>query len=276
MVYMKFTHLHTHSHYSLLDGLPKIDELLDCTKESGMTSVALTDHGVMYGAVEFYKKAKSKGIKPIIGCEVYTAFEKLTDKRPNIDSKRNHLILLAKNEQGYKNLVKLVTIGHLEGFYYKPRIDEEVLEKYAEGLIGLSACVQGKIPRLLLSNKLEEAEETAKKYEKFFGKGNFYLELQHHQNIPDQITANKRLIELSKKTGIPLVATNDIHYLRKEDAEAQDVLMLINTGADINDPERLSMTRDDFSMISPEEMQELFKDTPEAIENTQKIADACN
>ncbi|MCX6722360.1 MAG: DNA polymerase III subunit alpha, partial [Candidatus Staskawiczbacteria bacterium] len=276
MTYMKFTHLHVHSHYSLLDGLPKIDELLDCVKELGMNSVALTDHGVMYGAIEFYKKAKAKGIKPIIGCEIYTAFEKLTDKRPNIDSKRNHLILLAKNEQGYKNLVKLVTIAHLDGFYYKPRIDEEVLEKHAEGLIGLSACIQGKVPRLLLSNKYDEAEETAKKYEKFFGKGNFYLELQHHPNIPEQATANKKLIELSKKTGIPLVATNDIHYLRKEDSEAQDVLMLINTGADANDPERLSMTHDNFSMFSPEEMQEFFKDTPEAIENTQKIADACD
>ncbi|MCX6723745.1 MAG: DNA polymerase III subunit alpha [Candidatus Staskawiczbacteria bacterium] len=273
---MKFTHLHVHSHYSLLDGLPKIDELLDYVKELGMNSVAITDHGVMYGAIEFYKKAKSKGIKPIIGCEIYTAFEKLSDKRPNIDSKRNHLILLARNEQGYKNLVKLVTIAHLEGFYYKPRIDEEVLEKYAEGLIGLSACVQGKIPRLLLANKLDEAEETAKKYEKFFGKGNFYLELQHHEHIPEQETANKRLIELSKKTGIPLVATNDIHYLKKEDSEAQDVLMLINTGADANDTERLTMTEDNFSMFSPEEMAEHFKDVPEAIENTQKIADACN
>jgi len=273
---VKFTHLHVHSHYSLLDGLPKIDELLDYTKELGMDSVAITDHGVMYGAVEFYKKAKAKGIKPIIGCEVYTAFEKLTDKRPNVDSKRNHLILLAKNEQGYKNLVKLVTIAQLDGFYYKPRIDEEVLEKYAEGLIGCSACIQGKIPRLLLSNKLEEAEETAKKYEKFFGKGNFYLEIQHHANIPEQASANKKLIELSKKTGIPLVATNDIHYLGKEDSEAQDVLMLINTGADANDPERLSMTQDNFSMYSPDEMAEFFKDTPEAIENTQKIADACD
>ena len=273
---MKFTHLHVHSHYSLLDGLSKIDELLDHVKELGMDSVALTDHGALYGAIEFYKKAKAKKIKPIIGCEVYTAFEKLTDKRPNIDNKRNHLILLAKNEQGYKNLVKLVSIAHLEGFYYKPRIDEETLEKYAEGLIGLSSCIQGKIPKLLLSNRNEEAEETAKKYEKFFGKGNFYLELQRHQNIPEQISANKKLIELSKKTGIPLVATNDIHYLRKEDAEAQDVLMLINTGADLNDQERLSMAQDNFSMISPEEMAENFKDVPEALENTQKIAAACN
>jgi len=273
---MKFTHLHVHSHYSLLDGLPKIDELLDYVKELGMNSVAITDHGVMYGAIEFYKKAKAKGIKPIIGCEVYTAFEKLTDKRPGIDAARNHLILLARNEQGYKNLVKIVSIAHLEGFYYKPRIDDEVLEKYADGLIGLSACIQGKIPRLLLANKIEEAEALAKKYESFFGKGNFYLEIQHHANIPEQATANKRLIELSKKTGIPLVATNDIHYLRKEDSEAQDILMLINTGADVNDPERLSMTQDDFSMISPDQMKELFKDTPEAIENTQKIAEACN
>jgi len=273
---MKFTHLHVHSHYSLLDGLAKIDELLDYVKELGMDSVALTDHGVMYGAIEFYKKAKAKGIKPIIGCEIYTAFEKLTDKRPGIDSARNHLILLAKNEEGYKNLVKLVSIAHLEGYYYKPRIDDYILQQYAKGLIGLSACIQGKIPRLLLANKITEAEELAKKYESFFGKGNFYLEIQHHANIPEQEKANKRIIELSKKTGIPLVATNDIHYLRKEDSEAQDILMLINTGADPNDPERLSMTQDDFSMTSPEDMAEIFKDTPEAIENTQKIKDSCN
>jgi len=272
----KFTHLHVHSHYSLLDGLPKIDELLDYVKELGMNSVAITDHGVMYGAVEFYKKAKAKGVKPIIGCEVYTAFEKLTDKRPGIDAPRNHLILLAKDSEGYKNLVKLVSIAHLDGFYYKPRIDDEILEKYAKGLIGLSACIQGKIPRLLLSNKIDEAEALAKKYESWFGKGNFYLEIQHHTSIPDQAIANKRLVELSKKTGIPLVATNDIHYLRKEDAEAQDVLMLINTGADINDPERLSMTQDDFSMKSIDQMAEEFKEYPEALENTQKIADMCN
>jgi len=271
-----FTHLHVHSHYSLLDGLAKIDELLDYTKELGMDSVALTDHGVLYGAVEFYKKAKAKGIKPIIGCEVYVAVEKMQDKRPGIDAKRYHLILLAKNEKGYKNLVKLVTKAHLDGFYYKPRIDEELLKECSEGLIAMSACIQGKIPRLLLSNRNEEAEELAKNYEEIFGKGNFYLELQPHQKIPDQLTANKKLIELSKKTGIPLVATNDIHYLRKDDAEAQDVLMLINTGADINDPERLSMTQDDFSMLSPEEMAGFFKDVPEAIENTQKIAEQCN
>lgn len=273
---MKFTHLHTHSHYSLLDGLPKIDDLLDCVKELGMDSVALTDHGVMYGAVEFYKKAKAKGVKPIIGCEVYVAFESRFDKRPNIDSKSYHMILLAKNETGYKNLVQLVTKAHLEGFYYKPRIDEELLEKYSDGLIGTSACLNGKIPKLLLANKNEEAETLAKKYESQFGKGNFYLELQYHKNIPEQATANKKLIELAKKTGIPLIATNDIHYLRPEDAEAQDILMLINTGSDANDPERLTLSTDDFSMLSPEKMAEHFKDVPEALENAGKIADACD
>jgi len=272
---MKFTHLHVHSHYSLLDGLPKIDELLDYVKELGMDSVALTDHGVMYGAVEFYKKAKAKGIKPIIGCEVYVAFEGRQDKRPGIDSKSYHMILLVKNEMGYKNLVKLVTKAQLEGFYYKPRIDEEILQEHAEGLVGTSACLNGKIPRLLLSNKNDEAEQTAKKYESWFGKGNFYLEIQHHKNIPEQATVNKKLITLSKKTGIPLVATNDAHYLKPDDAEAQDILMLINTGADAADPERLSLKSDDFSMISGEKMAELFKDTPEAIENTQKIVNAC-
>jgi DNA polymerase-3 subunit alpha len=272
---MKFTHLHTHSHYSLLDGLPKIPELLDYVKELGMDSVALTDHGVLYGAIEFYKEAKARGIKPIIGCEVYVAQESRTQKRPNIDSKSYHMILLVKNKKGYENLVKLVTAAHLEGFYYKPRIDEEILEKHSEGLIGTSACLNGKIPKLILSNKHEEAEALAKKYENWFGKGNFYLELQYHKNIAEQQTLNKKLIELSKKTDIPLIATNDIHYLRPEDAEAQDILMLINTGADPNNAERLTLKNDDFSMLNPEKMAEIFKDIPEALENTQKIVDAC-
>ena len=273
---MKFTHLHVHSHYSLLDGLPKIDELLDYVKESGMDSVAVTDHGVLYGAVEFFKKAKAKGIKPIIGCEVYLAFEGMTQMRPNIDDKRYHLVLLVKNEQGYKNLVKLITKAHLEGFYYRPRIDEELLQKHAEGLIGLSACVQGRIPRLILANETKRAEETALRYQEFFGKGNFYLELQHHAHIPEQEKVNKALREMSKKTGIPLVCTNDSHYLRTDDAEAQDILMLINTGADLNDPERLSMKMDDFSLKTPQKMAEEFKDIPEALQNTQKIVDSCN
>jgi len=273
---MKFTHLHVHSHYSLLDGLPKIDELLDYAKELGMDAVALTDHGVIYGAVEFCKKAKEKGIKPILGCEMYLSYEGMEQKRPNIDDKRYHLVLLVKNEKGYKNLVKLITKAHLEGFYYKPRIDEELLAKYSEGLIGLSACLQGKISQLILSKKIEGAEKTALKYKEIFGEDNFYLELQSHPNIPEQKKVNKELISLSKKLKIPLVATNDSHYLKPEDAEAQDILMLINTGSKPDDRERLTMKADDFSLKPAEKMIEDFKEVPQAVENTQKIQDLCN
>ena len=272
----KFTHLHVHSHYSLLDGLPKIDQLLNYAKELGMDSLALTDHGVMYGAVEFYKKAKKIGIKPIIGCEVYMARESMYQKRPKIDNKRYHLLLLAKNETGYKNLVKLITKAHLEGFYYKPRIDEKLLFEHAEGLIVSTACIQGKIPQLIIANKIEEAEKTAQKYQYYFGKDNFYLEIQHHPNLPKQNKVNKALIAMAKKLKMPLIATNDSHYLRPEDARAQDILMLINTGAKPDDPERVTMKADDFSLRPPEKMIEDFRDVPEAIENTQKIVEMCN
>jgi len=273
---MKFTHLHVHSHYSLLDGLPKIDLLLDYAKELGMDSIALTDHGVLYGAIEFYKKAKERGIKPIIGCEVYTAYERLDQKRPNIDDKRYHLILLAKNEIGYKNLVKIVTKAHLDGFYYKPRVDDHLLRKHSEGLIAMSACLAGRIPRLIVAKKFELAEELALKYQEIFGKDNFYLEIQDNPNIPEQKIVNETLIAMSKKYGIPLVATNDSHYLRLEDSEAQDILMLINTGAKATDADRLSVKSYDLSLRSSDDMIETFKHIPEAIENTRKIANACN
>lgn len=276
IIMKKFTHLHVHSHYSLLDGLPKIDQLLDYVKELGMDSVALTDHGVLYGAVEFFKKALAKGIKPIIGAEIYIAFEKMSQKRPNIDDKRYHLVLLVKNDAGYKNLVKIITKAHLEGFYYKPRIDEEFLEKHANGLIALSGCLKGKIPKLILAKEIKKAEELSLTYQKIFGKDNFYFEVQHHPGIPEQKTVNSSLFFLSKKLGIPLVATNDVHYLKSEDAEAQDILMLINTGANLNDSERLTMIADDFSLRSSEQMAEDFKNASEAIKNTQKIADNCN
>ncbi len=272
---MKFTHLHTHSHYSLLDGLPKINKLIDHVKALGMDSVALTDHGVLYGAIDFFKEAKKKGIKPIIGSEIYLSVNKMEDKRPNIDQKRYHLVLLVKNKEGYKNLVQIITKAHLEGFYYKPRIDEETLEKHSKGLIALSACVQGKIPRFVISNEFEKAKELAYKWQKIFGKDNFYLEIQDHPSIKEQKKVNDFFIEFSKESGIPLVATNDIHYLKKEDAEAQDILMLINTGSNINDPDRLSIIGDDFSMKSPKEMIEIFKDVPKAIENTEKIKNMC-
>ncbi|MCU0653682.1 MAG: DNA polymerase III subunit alpha, partial [Candidatus Pacebacteria bacterium] len=273
---MKFTHLHVHSHYSLLDGLAQIDPLLDKVKSLGMDACAITDHGNMYAAVEFYKKAKARNIKPIIGCEVYVAHESRLQKRPGIDDARYHLVLLVKNEEGYKNLVKLVTKAHLEGFYYKPRVDEELLAQYGQGLVALTACVQGRIPRLITSKKMDEACETALRYESFFGKGNFFLELQYHEHVEEQNAVNDGLAEIAKKTGIGLVATNDIHYLNADDAEAQDILMLINTGADINDPERLTMKNDDFSMKSAAQMEKELGKFPGALENTQKIVELCN
>ncbi|MGB9598536.1 MAG: DNA polymerase III subunit alpha, partial [Minisyncoccales bacterium] len=271
-----FCHLHCHSEYSLLDGMIRIDQLIQKAKEYEMKACSLTDHGNIYGAVEFFKKAKAENIKPIIGCEVYLAFEKYYQKRPKIDDKRYHLVLLVKNKKGYENLVKLITKAYLEGFYYKPRIDEDLLKEHAEGLIALSACLQGKIPQLILSNKIEEAKKTILFYDEIFGKENFYLEVQPHFKIPEQKKVNEVLIKLSQELKIPLVATNDVHYLEKKHAPVQDILMLINTGADPNDPERLTMLGEDFSFKSPQEMIESFKEVPEAIENTLKIADLCN
>ncbi len=273
---MNFTHLHVHTHYSILDGLPKIDELLDYVKRHDMDSVAITDHGALYGAVEFYKKAKKRDVKPIIGAEVYVAYENMEDKRPNVDNKNYHLVLLAKNEVGYRNLVQMITKAHLEGFYYKPRIDEKLLKEHSEGLIALTSCIKGKIPQYIISNKLERAKKLALKYKKMFGEESFYFELQHHPNIEGQQKVNKQLKKWSKELNIPLVATCDVHYLKPEDAEFQDILMSVSTGSDINDPNRLSLTEDNFSMRPPEEMIELFEDVPQAIENTQKIKELCS
>ena len=272
---MKFTHLHVHSHYSLLDGLSKIDQLLDACQELKMSSIALTDHGAMYGLVEFFQKAKKRGIRPIIGCEIYLAPNGMHQKRPNIDAKSYHLVLLVKNKKGYRNLVKLVTKANLEGFYYKPRIDKDLLKKYSEGLIGMSACLAGEIPKTALVD-FEKAEKLALEYRDIFDKDDFYLEIQHHPGIPEQEKANQVLIKIAKKNNIPLVATNDTHYVRKEDAEAQDVLMSVQTDKRISDQDRLTMKIDDFSLRSTEEMINDFKDTPEAIENTQKIVAKCN
>ncbi len=273
---MTFTHLHNHTEYSLLDGLPKINQILNFVKEDKMDAVAITDHGALYGAIEFYKKAKEMNINPIIGTELYMATERMTNKRPNIDNKSYHLILLAKNNEGYKNLVKLVTKAHLEGFYYKPRIDEELLKKHTKGLIALTACIQGKIPRLILSNKKEEAKKMALYYQKLFGKDSFYLEIQYHPNIKEQDIVNQELIKISKENDIPLVATCDAHYIYKEDATTQDILMSIGTSSNVNDPNRLTMIGEDFSMRPQKEMKEIFKATPSAIENTEKIKNLCN
>jgi len=213
---MYFTHLHVHSHYSLLDGLSKIDELLDLAKKMGLDALALTDHGVLYGAIEFYTKAKEKGIKPIIGCEVYLAPRALTDKTPKVDTKFYHLILLAKNQIGYHNLIKLVTIGELEGFYYKPRVDKEVLKKYSEGLIALSACLRGEISQVLSSGDWDRAQNLVAEYQDIFGKDNFYLELQDHPELPEQNKINELLLKLSELTGAPAVVTTDAHYPSKK------------------------------------------------------------
>lgn len=273
---MKFTHLHTHSHYSLLDGLAKIDDLLDRAKELGMDSLALTDHGVMYGAIEFYQKARARNIKPIIGIEAYVATNSRHGKSPGIDDKRNHLILLAKNETGYKNLIKLTTLAHLEGFYYKPRIDKEILRKHSEGIIATSACMAGEIPRTILANNIGKTERVIREFQEIFGKENFYLELEDHPNLRGQKEINENLIKLSRKTAACLIAANDIHYINKEDDKAQDILLCIQLNKTIDNKDRLSMIGEDYSMKSPQVMIKNFKDIPEAIDNTQKIISDCN
>ena len=274
---MKFTHLHVHSHYSLLDGLPKIDGLVNRALELGMDSLALTDHGSIYGAVEFYKKAKAKGLKPIIGSEMYITPESRFNKRGRMDDKRFHLLILVKDKIGYQNLVKLTTKAWLEGFYYKPRIDKEILRQHSQGLIASSACLAGEISRAIVNNETtDKAEAIALEYLEIFGAGNFYLEIEHHPRLPDQKRVNDALIKMSVKLGIPLVATHDVHYLNPDDARAQDILMLVNTNANIDDPERLTLLADDFSLRPQEDMIEWFKDTPQAIESTQKIAADCN
>lgn len=273
---MKFTHLHTHTHYSLLDGLSKIDELVNRTKELGMDSLAITDHGVMYGVIEFYQKAKKTGIKPIIGCEMYIVDGDMREKQINGDKRYHHLILLAKNNIGYKNLIKLVTAAHLEGFYYKPRIDKQILCKHADGLIGLSACLGGEISQALLANNFQRAERIAKEYEEIFGKGNFYIEIQGHPNLEQQNFVNPKLIKLSTETGIPLVATQDSHYLKSDDSYVHDVLLAVQTNTQVDDKDRLTMKADDFSLQDPQTMIEKFKEIPQAITNTQVIAQMCN
>ena len=269
-----FVHLHVHSEFSLLDGANRIKDLPARAKELGMDSIALTDHGVMFGVVDFYKECKKQGIKPIIGCEVYVAPRTRFDKEPNIDNHYYHLILLAKNETGYKNLTHLVSMGFTEGFYYKPRIDYEILEKYHEGLVCLSACLAGNVNREILNNNIEKAEEVALWHKNLFGE-DYYLEIQPN-GLPEQVLANQKLIEMSKKLDIPLVATNDSHYLKKEDAYNHEVLLCIQTGKKMTDEDRMRMGTDEFYVKSPEEMAEYFKNVPEAIENTVKIAEKCN
>jgi len=270
-----FAHLHVHSEYSLLDGACRIDDLLDTAVRNNMNSMAITDHGTMYAILDFYKKAKAKGIKPIIGCEVYQAQNTRFERNSSLRYDQSHLVLLAENEVGYKNLVEIVSKAFVEGFYYKPRVDWELLEKHHEGLIALSACVAGKIPEMILADNLKEAKETAQRYIRTFGKDNFFLELQDH-GLPEQKQINPALIELAQELKIPLVATNDVHYVEKKHAFLHEVLLCIQTGKTLKDEQRLKFTTEEFYLKSAEEMAEIFKDHPEAIANTLEIAKRCN
>lgn len=270
-----FTHLHLHSEYSLLDGACKIKELIKKVKELGQTAVAVTDHGVMYGIIDFYKQAKKEGLKPIIGCEVYLARRTRFDRVSEFDRNSFHLVLLCKNNEGYQNLIKIVSSAWISGFYGKPRVDKELLRKYSNGLIGLSACLAGEIPRLLSDNNYEEAKKSAKEYEEIFGKGNFYLEIQDH-NIPEQKRIIPLLAKLSDEMGIPLVATNDCHYLNSDDAYMHKVLLCIQTNHTINDKDSFEFSSNEFYVKSEEEMKALFSGYPQAIENTKIIEALCN
>jgi len=272
---MSFTHLHVHTEYSLLDGLAKIKELVKRAKELGMDSLAITDHGSMFGVIDFYKECKANGIKPIIGCEVYVAPGDRFSKKGRDDANLYHLVLLAKNNKGYENLIKLVSKGYTEGFYYKPRIDMDLLKEYSEDLVALSACLGGVVSKRIMNEGYDAGKDMAMELESIFGKGNFYLELQDH-GYTDQKIVNSKLINISKDTGIPLTCANDVHYVNKEDHDAHDILLCVQTNRTVNEEDRMKMEEREFYLKSEEEMRERFKNFPEAIENTSKIADMCD
>lgn len=269
-----FVHLHVHTEYSLLDGSGKVPELIARAKELGMKSIAITDHGVMYGCVEFYKAAKEQGIKPIIGCEIYVAAKSMYDKTNNKENETHHLVLLVKDETGYQNLMKIVSKASIEGFYYKPRVDHEFLRQHCEGIIATSACLGGEVQSNLLNGNKKKAAEIALLYKDIFKDG-FYLELQYH-NIDEQLRVNEDLAALSKELGIPLIATNDVHYINKEDARAHDVLLCVQTGKTVDEENRMRYPSHEFYLKSPEEMYKIFSYVPEALNNTVKIAQQCS
>ena len=272
---MSFTHLHVHTEYSLLDGSNKIKEYVSRVKELGQTSAAITDHGVMYGCIDFYKEALAQGIKPILGCEVYVSPGSRFDRGSTSEERYFHLVLLAENNQGYSNLVRIVSAGFTEGFYYKPRVDKELLKTYHEGLIALSACLAGEVPRHISAGDYAGAKEAAFEYREIFGEGNFFLELQDH-GIPEQKHVNQMLIRMHEETGIPLVATNDVHYTYKEDVDSHDILLCIQTQKKVSDEDRMRYEGGQYYVKSEEEMRQLFSFIPEAADNTQAIADRCN
>src|SRR3989338_3908572 len=272
---MQFTHLHTHSHYSLLDGMSKVKDMVKLAKEHGITAIALTDHGVMYGAIDFYTACMKNGIKPIIGVEAYVANRTRFQKEPNVDNKRYHLTLLAKNNTGYQNLIKLTTAAHLDGYYYKPRMDKDLLRKHSEGLIALSGCPGVELSRAIQSGDTEKAEEVIKEYSSIFGKEDYYLEVMHHPEMQNWSELRNTIIELGRKLNIPLVGTQDSHYLNSDDKLAHKTLVAISTNSELEDTAIFS-DNGDYHFISTEEAEEYFKDIPEAVKNTEKIAEACN
>ena len=269
-----FVHLHVHTEYSLLDGSGKISKLIKRAKELEMKSIAITDHGTMYGAVDFYKEAIDNGIKPIIGCEIYVAEKSMHIKDLQNNNETYHLVLLVKNQKGYENLMKIVSEASINGFYYKPRVDYEFIKDHCEGLIASSACLGGQVSKNLLRGNKEKAKETALKYKEIF-KDDFYLELQYH-GVPEQLKVNEMLVELSKECDIPLICTNDTHYIKKEDYKSHDVLLCIQTGKTVDEENRMRYPSDQFYLKSASEMEEIFSYVPEALDNTVKIADKCN
>jgi len=271
----EFVHLHVHTEYSLLDGAARVKDLVSKAKKAGHSALAITDHGVMYGAIDFYKSCQEEGIKPIIGCEVYTSPRSRFQKEVSLDDFQYHLVLLAKDQTGYENLIKLVTKGFTEGFYYKPRVDKELLKEHSQGIIALSACLAGEIPALLLKGEEEKARELARQYVNIFGEENFYLELQDH-HLPEQKQVNRGLWKLSREENLPLVATNDVHYLDREDAEVHDLLLCIQTRKKVDDEKRMKFASSEFYFKNNGEMAELFSEYPQALENTVKIAEKCN
>ena len=272
---MSFVHLHVHTEYSLLDGACRISKMMDRVKEMGQTAVAITDHGVMYGCIDFYKAAKAAGIKPIIGCEVYVCPRKMSDRVHGIDNEAYHLVLLCENMKGYENLCQIVSQAYTNGFYGKPRADLELLERYHEGLIALSACLAGAVPQRLMANDYEGAKSYALELSRIFGEGNLYLELQDH-GIEEQRSVNLGIQRISRETGLPLVITNDAHYIRKEDAAMQDVLLCVQMGKTVDDENRMRFETEEFYLKSEEELLSLFPGQQEALDNTAKIAERCN
>ncbi|MDH5805264.1 MAG: DNA polymerase III subunit alpha, partial [Gemmatimonadota bacterium] len=273
---MSFVHLHTHSEYSLLDGANRLDDLLDRTKELGMDSLAVTDHGNLHAAWSFYEKARAAKIRPILGFEAYMAFgsRRARERVEGAPANYSHLVLLAKNRKGYQNLIKLSSIGYMEGFYRRPRIDKEVLERHSEGIICLAACLSGEVALWLRQHNYEEAKKSAQWFSKVFGPDGFWLEVQDH-GIPEEKLVEEGMFKLADDIGLPVVATNDAHYLRKEDAEAHDVLLAIGTGKDLDDPNRFRFTGQESYVKTEEEMRQLFPDHPETIDETQRVADLC-